>query len=64
MYNEHVLTTASGNGDFITPMALSAIPEDKRPDKTTFYAAAIKSIQNKGHEELGKVIGFMYSELE
>lgn len=40
------------------------IPEDKRPDKTTFYAAAIKSIQNKGHEELGKVIGFMYSELE
>lgn len=40
------------------------IPEDKRPDKTTFYAAAIKSIQKKGHEELAKVIAFMYSELE
>lgn len=39
------------------------IPEDKRPDKTTFYAAAIKSIQKKGDEELGKAIGFMYASL-
>ena len=31
MYNEHVLTTASGNADFIAPMALAAIPEEKRP---------------------------------
>ena len=31
MYNEHVLTTKAGLFGFIAPMALAAIPEDKRP---------------------------------
>lgn len=31
LYNEHLLTTQSGGMGFIAPMALAAIPEDKRP---------------------------------
>lgn len=31
LYNEHVLTTKAGLFGFIAPMALAAIPEDKRP---------------------------------
>ena len=31
LYNEHNVTVASGGWDFIAPMALSAMPEDKRP---------------------------------
>ena len=31
LYNEHVLTVEDGGMAFIAPMALMAIPEDKRP---------------------------------
>ena len=31
LYNEHLLTTQDGGMAFIAPMALSAIPEEKRP---------------------------------
>lgn len=31
LYNEHVLTTSSGGMGFIAPMALMAIPDDKKP---------------------------------
>ncbi len=31
LYNEHTLTTKSGQAGFIAPMALAAFPEDKRP---------------------------------
>ena len=31
LYNEHLLTTSTGGMGFIAPMALSAIPDDKRP---------------------------------
>ncbi len=31
LYNEHVLTTKAGLFGFIAPMAMAAIPEDKRP---------------------------------
>ena len=31
LYNEHMLTMAEGGMAFIAPMALSALPEDKRP---------------------------------
>ena len=31
LYNEHIVTTAGGLWDFIAPMALGAIPEEKRP---------------------------------
>ena len=31
LYNEHLLTTKAGLLGFIAPMAMSAIPEDKRP---------------------------------
>ena len=31
LYNEHILTTESGNFGFIAPMALAALPEDKKP---------------------------------
>ena len=39
------------------------IPEDKRPNKTMYFASAIKSIQEKGHDEVAKVIGIMYVQL-
>ena len=31
LYNEHILTTKAGLFGFIAPMAMAAIPEDKRP---------------------------------
>jgi predicted aldo/keto reductase-like oxidoreductase len=31
LYNEHMLTVTEGGMAFIAPMALSALPEDKRP---------------------------------
>ena len=39
------------------------IPEDKRPDKTTYFAFAMKSMREEGYEELVKVIGIMYVQL-
>ena len=31
LYNEHLLTTAYGGMGFIAPMAMMAVPEDKKP---------------------------------
>ena len=39
------------------------IPEDKRPDKTTYFDSAIKFYQEKGYEELSKAIRIMYVQL-
>ena len=32
LYNDHILTTKAGLFGFIAPMALSAVPEDKKPE--------------------------------
>lgn len=46
-----------------TEQQMVEIPEDKRTNKTIYFASAIKSIQECGYEELSKAIATMYVQL-